>query len=481
MNGRDSGAREATVDVVVVGSGFGGSVAALRLAEKGYRVAVLEAGRRFADADFAVSPWSVHRVVWAPRFGLRGIVRVRLGRHVVALTGVGVGGGSLAYAGVHYRPGPEVFRGEGWDRSVDWSAELDPHFTRAERMLGTTVTPRLAHGDHLLRRSAEVLGAQATFHPVRVGVHFGEPGRTVADPYFGGLGPDRAGCLDCGRCTFGCPVGAKNTLMKNYLHLAERAGARIHPLTTVTGLRPVRDGGWEIEATHPGIGRRRSWRAGHVVLAAGAWGTTELLHRCRAAGTLPALSPALGTRMGTNGELILTATARALDVGEGTAITSAFHADEATMVQLCRVGRGMHPLTGGRGQRTAFLNTMTREDPGLLGRYRGGRLRLSRGSASPEPRSAAMTAAQVVAEQAGGRPSRWWKALLRKPVTAHLLGGCPMGTDPATSVVDLAHRVHGHPGLHIADASVLPHNLGVNPSLTITALAERAFAAWAPR
>lgn len=466
------------VDVVVVGSGFGGSVAALRLAEKGYRVAVLEAGRRFSDTDLATNPWMVHRVVWAPRLGLRGIIRVRVGSTVLALTGIGVGGGSLAYAGVHYRPGPEVFQDAGWDRSVDWFTELQPHFACAERMLGTSVVSRLSRGDQVLHHTAGTLGVDAGFHPVPVGVHFGEPGRVVPDPYFGGRGPDRTGCTECGRCIFGCPVGAKNTLTKNYLYLAEQAGARIHPLTTVVGLRPLPDGRWNVDAACAGGGRRtRVWTADQVVLAAGAWGTTELLHRSRACGTLPALSAALGTRMGTNGERILAVTAKAFDVGHGVAMSSAFRPDEATTVQLFRVGHGLNPVSGGRGRRTAFLNTMTREDPTLIGHYRRGRMVL-RPRSAPADTHLVDLAAGVFARSIGGRPSRWWKAWGAKQVTAHLLGGCPLGTDPATSVVDPWHRVHGYPALHVVDASVIPHSLGVNPSLTITAMAERAFARW---
>ncbi|MFC0115102.1 FAD-dependent oxidoreductase [Kibdelosporangium aridum] len=396
------------IDVLVVGSGFGGSVAALRLAEKGYRVTVLEAGRRFADTDLASGPWQLHRVLWAPRIGLRGIIRVRVRRRLIVLTGIGVGGGSLAYAGVHYRPDPEVFQAAGWDRSVDWSSELDPWFARAEQMLGTTTVPDLSPGDQALRRTANALGAVETFHPTRVGIDF-------------------SSCTLCGHCTTGCRTGAKNTLAKNYLRLAGQVGARVLPLTEVTKLRPRSDG-WDVYA------RDRVWRATHVVLAAGAWGTTELLHR----SALPGLSPALGTRMCTNGERLYVTRAK---VGDGVAISSAFRPDAATTVQLCRIGPG----------RIAFLNAMARDDH-LVSHY--GRVTVK------------------FMEQIG---SRAWAAL---PVTGHPLGGCPLGTNPATSVADLRHRAHGYPTLHIADGSTIPHNLGVNPALTITAMAERAFAMW---
>ncbi|MFI1971829.1 FAD-dependent oxidoreductase [Streptomyces cinnamoneus] len=495
-------------EVVVVGSGFGGAVAALRLAEKGYRVTVLEAGRRFADADFADSPWQAHRVLWAPRLGLTGIVRVRVRRHLLALTGIGVGGGSLAYAGVHHRPAAEVFRRPGWDRTVDWAAELAPFYALAERMMGTAPVPLPAGadtGDGVLGRVAADGGpAGASFRPVRAGVYFGAPGRPVPDPYFAGRGPERTGCTGCARCVLGCRVGAKNTLMKNYLHLAERLGARIRPLTSVIGLVPRPGGGWLVRTVPGGalVPRRRgaTFRADQVVLAAGAWGTAELLHRCRAAGTLPGLSAALGSRTLTNREVLLAVSAPGFDVGPGVAVSSELCADDVTLVQLCRVGGGSHPLAallcplpggGARalrrwpvrhfGGRTALLLAMEARESALTSRLRHGRLVLvpADGPREPARLPAAEAAARSFAERvAGSAYGWWWNTLLGLPFTAHLLGGCPIGTDPSTGVVDTGHRVHGHPTLHITDASVVPANLGCNPALTVTALAERAFAAW---
>lgn len=457
--------------MLVVGSGFGGSVAALRLAEKGYRVLVLEAGRRFEDEDFAASVWDVRRLLWAPRLGCRGILRVRVGRGLLALAGVGVGGGSLAYAGVHYRPPDEVFAAPGWERSVDWAAELAPYYTLAERMLGTATVPVPTPGDEALRRTAHRLGVGPTFHRTRVGVYFGPPGAASPDPYFGGLGPVRSGCTGCARCTSGCRTGAKNTLAKNYLHLAElaRPAARILPLTTVTGLRPAPDGGWYADTS-----RGHTFTATQVVLAAGAWGTAELLHRGRASGALPRLSEALGTRTGTSREVLLAvAGARGTDIGPGVAISSAMRPDDATLVQFCRVG-GL----GGPGRRAAVLFAMERRDSTLASHLtRRGRL-VFRGPGEPARLLAAEAVARDLARQARGR----WVALRlpRLPFAGHLLGGCPLGNDPRTSVADPAHRVHGYPTLHITDGSAVPANLGLNPSLTITAMAERAFAAWPP-
>lgn len=450
-------------DVIVIGSGFGGSVAALRLTEKGYQVTVLEAGRHFADEDLAGSPWELHRVVWAPRLGLRGIIRIRLRRRFVALTGIGLGGGSLAYAGVHYRPSPETFRAPGWDTSLAWPTELAPWFDRAERMLGTTTAPGLTPGDRVLRRTADTLGTGSSFHPTRVGIHFGPPAQLIPDPYFDGRGPDRYGCTQCGQCTIGCRIGAKNTLTKNYLHLAEHAGARIQTLTTATLLCPRPEGGWHVHTVRsgavPGVGHQ-VWSASQVVLAAGAWGSTELLHRSRAAGALPELSPALGTRICTNGEIIHTVRAKDFEVGSGVAISSAFHPDSTTTVQLCRVGSGRHPLTGGRrAERTAFLNTMMREDHTLASNYRRGRMNFHPLTHSSTPADHA--AAGTFALDIGGRAHRWGNTPRWLPVTAHLLGGCPLGADRATSVVDCHHRIHGYPTLHITDGSTIPYNLGV--------------------
>lgn len=325
-------------------------MAALRLAEKGYRVTVLEAGRRFADSDFAASPWQISRLLWAPRLGLFGILCFHPRRHLLTLRGTGVGGGSLVYGNVHYRPQAEAFDAVGWDPSIAWASELAPYFDLAERMLGTTEVPARSpesEGDRVLHQIAENLGAGASFHPTRVGVHFGPPATESPDPYFAGRGPARAGCTSCARCILGCRVGAKNTLVKNYLYLAEQQGAQIRPLTTVTDLRPGAGGRWAVTTVRSGPWRHRKvFTADHVVLAAGAWGTAELLHRARARGALPALSRALGTRTCTNREVLVAAASGALDVGPGVTISSALRPDERTLVQLCRVGPGTDPLSG---------------------------------------------------------------------------------------------------------------------------------------
>lgn len=370
------------------------------------------------------------------------------------------------------------------------TGELAPHYAVAERILGTTAVPRQAVGDDALRRAADALGVPGGVHPTRVGIHFGPPGRAVPDPFFDGRGPARAGCSECGRCTLGCRAGAKNSLDHNYLHLAERAGADIRPLTEARTLVPQPDGTWHVHTRHgSGVTRRRAVMSAHqVVLAAGAWGTAELLHRSRP--YLPGLSPALGTRIRTNREVFAAVSADGFDVGPGVAISSALRPHPDLLVQLCRLGPGSHPAAlftrtaglswRGFGRRTAVLFAMERGDSHLISLYRHGRLTLHPGSPRPEPvrLAAAEAVAHHYARHIGGRAALLWSTALGLPVTAHLLGGCPIGGDPATSVADLHHRVHGYPTLHIADASAVPGNLGVNPALTVTAMAERACAAW---
>src|SRR3954454_22835429 len=258
-------------DVVIVGSGFGGSVTALRLSEKGYRVGVLEAGRRFTPETLPRTSWDLRNFLWAPRLGLRGIQRITLLKDIVVLSAAGVGGGSLVYANTLYRPPASFFGDPRWAGITDWAAELDPHYDQASRMLGVTVQPTMTPSDVVIKQVADDMGVGATFHRTPVGVFFSTPGRTVPDPYFGGAGPARTGCIECGDCMIGCRVGAKNRLDLNYLHLAERAGAVIHPDTTVTAVRP--DGGrWRVES------KRAVFVAADVVFAAGTLGTQRLLH-----------------------------------------------------------------------------------------------------------------------------------------------------------------------------------------------------------
>jgi cholesterol oxidase len=521
-------------DVVIIGSGFGGSVAALRLVEKGYTVAVLEAGRRFADHDLPQTSWRVRRFLWAPALRCFGIQRLDLlpgsrgAGGVLVLSGAGVGGGSLNYANTLYRPLEEFYDDPQWAGITDWRSELAPHYDQASRMLGVVEYPRVTAADEAMRKVASRMGVGETFHATPVGVFLGQPGVSVPDPYFGGAGPDRTGCLHCGSCMTGCRHGAKNTLVKNYLHLAERAGAQVFPLTTVTTVKPNRSGpGYRVVTRRTGrVGGRRVFAAGQVIFAAGALGTQRLLHRQRTKRALPGLSSRVGALTRTNSESILGASVparaarrRRLDFTDGVAITSSFHPDPRTHVEPVRYGRGSnvmgmlqtlltdggprrplrwlgtmlgHPLTTARvlwlrrwSERTVIALVMQSLDNSLtlsLRRSWYGRRRLVAGPGHGQPNPSWIPvgndAVRLLAEELGGVPGGSVTEVFGAPVTAHILGGAVIGISPSEGVVDAYHRVFGHDGLHVVDGSAVSANLGVNPALTITAMAERAMALW---
>ncbi|RBM13553.1 cholesterol oxidase [Prauserella sp. PE36] len=517
-------------DVIVVGSGFGGSVAALRLTEKGYRVAVIEAGRRFADDEFAKTSWDLRRYLWAPALGCFGIQRIHLLKDVMVLAGAGVGGGSLVYANTLYRPLEPFYRDRQWAHITDWRAELEPHYDQASRMLGVVTNASVTPSDEVMRKVAADLGVADSYHPTPVGVYFGKPGERVADPYFGGAGPERTGCTECGSCMTGCRVGAKNTLVKNYLYLAEQGGAKVVPLTTVTAVRPRGSGGgtFEVDVRKTGTTSRRfthTLTAGHVVLAAGTWGTQRLLHDMRDTGTLPRLSPRLGELTRTNSEAIVGAARTTVDpendYSRGVAITSSIHPDESTHIEPVRYGKGSnamsllqtiatdgssevprwrqalrfvvrHPvqtaklLNGYRwSERTVILLVMQSLDNsittytkrGLFGRRRY-TSRQGHGEPNPTFIKAGHEANLRTAEHIGGMAGGTWGEIFDIPLTAHFIGGAPIGTSADEGVIDPYQRVFNYPNLHVVDGAAITANLGVNPSLTITAQAERAFSLW---
>ena len=522
-------------DVVIIGSGFGGSVAALRLSEKGYRVRVFEAGRRFADEDFAKTSWNLRRYLWAPALGCFGVQRIHRLPHVMILAGAGVGGGSLNYANTLYQPGTAFFEDPQWHGLADWECELTPHYATAKRMLGVVEHyPHTGPVERIMAGAASDLGVGDTFRRAPVGVWFGKPGERVADPFFGGEGPDRTGCTLCGNCMVGCRVGAKNTLMKNYLALAERRGAAIEPLRTVTDIRELPGGGYSVTTERSGawFGRaRRTVTAEQVVLAAGTWGTQQLLHRMKHEGRLPRVSDAVGRLTRTNSEAldgaVATRVPESLQLARGVAITTSFHIDERTHVENVRYGPGSNLMgalasvvvAGDRplwrrlrsvvGQvvrspvRQLRLGSLHRwSERGIIAlvmqtadnsltlslRRRFGRLVMTseQGHGEPNPshlpqahRAARAIAARVTAEGGVSADARGsWPEVFGVPLTAHFLGGAVISASPDEGVIDTYHRVWGHPGLHVVDGAAVPANPGVNPSLTITALAERALSYW---
>ncbi|MGV9748288.1 FAD-dependent oxidoreductase [Rhodococcus zopfii] len=519
--------RATDYDVLIVGSGFGGSVTALRLVEKGYRVGVLEAGRRYADADFAKTSWDLKRFLWAPRFGCFGIQRVHLLRDCLILAGAGVGGGSLNYANTLYKPPASFFEDKQWAHITDWHDELSPFYDQARRILGVVTNPHMTPADDVIKSVAEDMGVGDTFIQTPVGVYFGEPGRTVADPYFGGVGPDRTGCIECGECMTGCRHGAKNTLVKNYLGLAEKAGAEIVPMTTVTGLRERADGTWEVATERTGAWRRknrRTYTAGHVVLAAGTWGTQHLLHHLKDTGALPKLSDRLGELTRTNSESIVGAGKMSvdpnMDLTRGVAITSSFHPTSDTHIEPVRYGKGSNAMGllqtlmtdgGGRTPRWAKFLVQVAKNPVQMARmlsvkdwsertiialvmqnldnsittytkkgFFGRRVTSKQGHGEPNPTwiPAGNDATRRIAQKIDGIAGGTWGEILNIPLTAHFLGGAVIGVDRDHGVIDPYHRVYGYPTLSVVDGAAVSANLGVNPSLTIAAQAERSASLW---
>ena len=525
-------------DVIVIGSGFGGSVSALRLTEKGYRVGVLEAGARFEDKDFAATSFQVDKYLFRPEVGCYGIQRIDALKDCLILSGAGVGGGSLVYANTLYEPLPAFYRDPQWRDITDWKDELAPFYDQAKRMLGVVENPLRTPSDEVMEKVANDMGVGDTFHPTPVGVFFGGPeqskGEKVDDPYFGGAGPDRNTCLGCGECMTGCRHNAKNTLVKNYLYLAEQLGARVHELTTVEHVRPLDGGGYAVDVRFTKAKwprrkfdgtARRTLTAEQVVFSASALGTQRLLHRMRDEGHLPKLSQRLGYLSRTNSESILGAIApdTKVDYSQGVAITSSFHPDEDTHIEPVRYGKGSNVMSLLQtvltdhhvphyprwkiwlkeiwkekhnvfdlydlrhwSERTVIALVMQSIDNSittfskrsrLTGRWH---LSSRQGHGAPNP-TWIPVGNKVVREMAkilGGKPGGSIGEPFNRPLTAHFIGGCTIGETAETGVIDPFQRVFEYPGLHVVDGSAISANLGVNPSLTITAQAERAMSFW---
>jgi cholesterol oxidase len=517
-------------DWLVIGSGFGGSVSALRLSEKGYSVGILECGRRFEDEDFVKTTWNVWRYYWMPKLRMKGIMRLTLFRDILIASGCGVGGGSLGYANTLYRPGKGFFEDPIWRDLDDWEAALKPCYDKAEHMLGVTEYRGEGPADRLLKELAEELDVPDSYHRTRVGVFFNDeaPGEEVPDPYFGGKGPPRAGCIRCGACMPGCRYNAKNTLPKNYLWFAECSGVHVEAERTVVDVRPLDGGdgstGYEVVSERSGrwlAKDRRMHTARGVVVAAGPIGTNQLLLQCREAGSLPRISGRLGHLVRTNSESIPAVTVKddRLDFTKSVAISSSIHPAEDTHIENVTYGRGAdsmailwtllvgkgsratrplrylanslrHPVQWARSnwpvkwsRRSVILLVMQTIDNSM--RFRPKRKLLGRGvrltteqdpeTPNPDFIPAADWVARRAAEKLDGVPQvGTTEALLNTPITAHILGGAVMGENADSGVIDHRHRVFGYENLLVCDGSAIPSNPGVNPSLTITAMAEYA-------
>ncbi len=529
------------LDFVVIGSGFGGSVSAMRLSQKGYRVLVLERGRRWRDEDFPPTNWIVWKYLWLPAARCFGILQMSPLRDVIVLHGAGVGGGSLGYANVLMEPDDRLFADPGWRHLADWKTILRPFYDEARRMLGVARNPRRWPADDVLHGIAETLGQGSTFQLTDTGIFYGEPGREgeeVPDPYFGGDGPARRGCLHCGGCMVGCRHNAKNTLVKNYLYFAEKWGAEVRAECDVRDIRPLPAGqpdGARYEVVYR---RSTAWlpsaerrvRARSVVVSAGTLGTLSLLFRCRdATRSLPAISPRLGELVRTNSEALIGSTSRddAIDYSQGAAITSIFRPDAVTAIEPVRYPAGSdfmrflagpviesggllarafsaawqiltHPIDflrvqvlPGWARRTTILLVMQTEDNHIrvrLGRDAFTLFRRSLVSATDPEKPIPTTIPighhvnRLFASRTNGIPAGTInEGVLRIPMTAHILGGCTFGRDAGQGVIDLDCQVFNYPGLYVVDGSIVPANPGVNPSLTITALAEYAMSRVPPK
>lgn len=532
-------------DVVVIGSGFGGSVSALRLAEKGYKVGVLEAGRRFTPDTLPKNSWDLKNYLWAPKLGMYGIQRIHLLGNVMVLAGAGVGGGSLNYANTLYVPPKQFFEDPQWAHITDWQEELKPYYDQGQRMLGVRLNPTMTPADVHLKAAAQSMGIGDTFHLAPVGVFFGDgkdadgeskaaPGQQVEDPYFGGAGPARKACNECGECMTGCRHGAKNTLNENYLYLAEKAGAVVHPMTSVVSVTDDSRGGYAVSTlpTDDKKAKGRTFTAPKIVIAAGTYGTQTLLHRMKANGQLPHLSERLGELTRTNSEALVGSQttnrrykkkhgAPKVDFTKGVAITSSIHPDANTHIEPVRYGKGSNSMGGlsilqvpyadGSSRVAGWLANVVKH-PTLLVRSLSNRrwsektiiglvmqsldnsltthlkqdgvgkglLTAKQGHGAPNPKQikAATEGASAIAAEINGFAGSNIGELIGTPLTAHFLGGCPIGDSAETGVIDPYHRVYGHPGISVVDGAAVTANLGVNPSLTITAQAERALSYW---
>jgi len=519
-------------DVVVIGSGFGGSVAAFWAAEKGYRVGVMESGKRWNDEDIPKTNWNLTHFLWQPEIEMYGIQRMEYLDDVMVLSGAGVGGGSHLYANTLYVPPKRFFEAREWAGITDWAGELAPFIDQASRMLGVVRVPYMPTDvDRYLQQVAIDMGRGESFNKAPVGVYYGSPGVEADDPYFGGVGPRRTGCIGCGNCMIGCGNNAKNKLTVNYLYFAERLGAEVHPLHEVHQLTPLEGGGFEVRARHPGWAQRAAhlhhhrYTAGQVIVAAHAYGSAKLLHHMQHEGRLTGMSDQLGQRARTNSEQLLAVTRtygqwkrdpEKIHITPGSvAITSGVWPDPVTSIEPVYYGVGsdvmaflltyhqhgeqQHPtrewlkeLVEHPGQvlgfgdprhwseRIAVLLCMQTTDTSIELYWHDGRLhsRTGSGTAPSVHIPVVEEFADRLAAKMGTRQGALAFEVLNRAASAHFTGGIPIGDTSEQGAVDPYQRVFGQPGLHVMDGSVMPANPGVNPSLMITALAERAMSHW---
>jgi cholesterol oxidase len=508
-------------DYIIIGSGFGGSVAAHRLIEKGYSVLVIEKGKEWNCDDFPETNWNLRKWLWLPGFRFFGFFKMTFMRHVGILSGVGGGGCSLVYANTLPRLDKNLFNSGNWKGISDWAKELEPHYLEAERMLGATPNPKLYDADLALQKVSVKKGKDAEFEPTRVAVFFGEPEKTVPDPYFNGEGPEREGCSFCGACMTGCRHNAKNTLDKNYLYLARKKGVKVLSESRVRAIQTIgKDDGSEgyrvryRRSTGVILAKKREATARGVILAGGVLGTVRLLLNMRKS-KLKHLSPHLGNSIRTNNEslVLVHSKDKSKDFSKGIAIGSIFPPDKDSHIEAVRYGSGSGfwkmlgvPLTHGSN----VLVRMSKLFWGLITRSRGWlriyssrnfakesmillfmqhldstvrfrkglfnlRSSMSEGKAPSAFMQISKDLAENTAEEINGRPFVMaTEALTGTPTTAHILGGCVIGTDRSNGVIDKDQKVFGYKNMLVCDGSAISANPGVNPALTITAMSELA-------
>tara|TARA_B100000029_G_scaffold92901_1_gene82831 strand:+ start:4566 stop:6158 length:1593 start_codon:yes stop_codon:yes gene_type:complete len=511
-------------DVVIVGSGFGGSVSALRLAEKGYKVLVVEKGRRYNSLDFAKTNWNLRKYFWMPKLFLYGIQCISFLKDVFILHGVGVGGGSLVYANTLLKPPKEAFLSSNWP-DKNWFKKLEPFYECAKKMLGATKAKKFAETDKILNDVAKNMGKESTFSKVNVGVYFGKRGVEEKDPYFGGDGPPRSGCIYCGGCMIGCRYNAKNTLDKNYLFLAEKRGAKILSEYEVLDIKNNNQGYKLSIKKTTGI-KKQSYvlKASKVVLSGGVMGTVKLLLKCKAKKYLPNISKSLGNYVRTNSESIIAVKSNKLSKSnytDGLAISAGFHPNKDTYIETVRFGKGQNALgllatfMPNRkkvfnsliitwlfriirypnkfiknifpykwSEKTLILLVMQPIDNFLKLNYkrrwwRIGGYSMNSNSKTGKKIPSFIPVGEEVAKKIsninkGDQLTTYMDALFGIPTTAHILGGACIGKNEESGVVNERFEVYNYPNLYVIDGSVIPSNLGVNPSLTITAMAEYA-------